>query len=68
MRSPILQYGFVLYAHDGEPDRIRLVVWDLAEGPIPGDTLVYDNARGADFDIDHADLQAIDGGSITVHN
>jgi hypothetical protein len=61
-------YGFVLYAYDADPDRYRLVVWPLADGPIPAGNLTYDNRRGASFDLDQADPQAITSGSIQVHN
>ena len=59
-------YGFVLYAYD-EPDSLRLVVWQLRHGPTPGDTLVYDNVPGADFDLDSASPQPITHGAITIH-
>jgi hypothetical protein len=59
-------YGFVLYGYD-DPDKVRLVVWSLANGPIPGDTLTYDNRPGAGFDVDVADPQPIATGSIQLH-
>jgi hypothetical protein len=59
-------HGYVLYGYD-EPDKFRIVVWRLADGPIPGSDLVYDNHRGADYDLDVAGPQDITGGSIKVH-
>jgi hypothetical protein len=44
--------GFVLYGWQGAPDRARLVLWSLDEGPNPGETLVFDNNPGADYDLD----------------
>ena len=44
--------GFVLYGWQGAPDRARLVLWSLDEGPVPGETLVFDNNPGADYDLD----------------
>ena len=54
-------YGFLLTAYDGSPDRLRLKVWDASN------TVVYDNRRGISDDVDTADPQAIDGGSIVVN-
>jgi endonuclease/exonuclease/phosphatase family metal-dependent hydrolase len=59
-------YGFVLYGSD-EPDKLRIVVWPLSAGTVPGDTLTYDNRRGAGFDMDVADLQLVTGGNIQLH-
>jgi len=61
-------YSFVAYGYDAQPDRLRLVVWPLSSGPIPGSTLTYDNRRGASYDLDLANPQPIDAGSIQVHN
>ncbi len=57
-------YGFLLTALDGErkragePDRLRLKVWNVATGEI-----VYDNQEGADS---AEPTTAINGGQITV--
>jgi hypothetical protein len=45
-------YGFMLWATDGSPDKFRIKIWDAAT-----EAVVYDN--GTD--------QAIGGGSIVVH-
>ena len=45
-------YGFMLWATDGSPDKFRIKIWDVAS-----EVVVYDN--GTD--------QAIGGGSIVVH-
>jgi PKD domain len=59
-------YGFVLYGYD-QPDALRLVVWPLSAGPVPGNSTLYDNRRGADFDLDLADPQSLAGGSVQIH-
>jgi FtsP/CotA-like multicopper oxidase with cupredoxin domain len=62
-------YGFLLTATDGQVnggggvDRFRLKVWDRDAG----DAVVYDNALGASDDIDAANPQALDSGSIVIH-
>jgi hypothetical protein len=61
-------YGFVMYAYDADPDRYRIVVWSLDEGPIPGAELAYDNQPGASFDVDMANPQPISAGSVAVHS
>jgi hypothetical protein len=61
-------YGFVLYGYDADPDAIRLVVWPLAAGEYPTTDLLYDNRRGGGYDLDVADPQPIDNGSIQSHN
>ena len=53
-------YGFLLTAYDGSPDRFRIKI----NGP---SGVVYDNKFGSSDDIDGADPQAINGGSIVVH-
>jgi hypothetical protein len=60
------RYGFVVYAHDADPDRFRLVAWPLASGQVPGDTRTYDNRRGEALDLDDADPQAIAAGAISI--
>ncbi|MGI5273262.1 NucA/NucB deoxyribonuclease domain-containing protein [Nonomuraea sp. CA-218870] len=59
--------GFVLYAYDSNPDRFRLVVWPTSAGDYPTTTLTYDNVRGAGYDLDMAQPQTIDHGSIQAH-
>ena len=53
-------YGFLLTAYDGSPDRFRIKITG-ASG------VVYDNKFGTSDDLDSADPQAINGGSIVVH-
>jgi hypothetical protein len=53
-------YGFLLTAYDGSPDRFRIKITD-------GASVVYDNKVGASDDIDAADPQEISGGSIVIH-
>ena len=61
-------YGFLLTARDGQAtggdgiDRFRLKVWD----PVT-DTVIYDNVLGGADDMDDADPQAVDSGSIVIH-
>jgi Deoxyribonuclease NucA/NucB/PKD domain len=62
------KFGYVLYAHS---DRFRVVVWPLADGPIPPESTLYDNSRGASYDLDEAEppevvagLTVIDSGYI----
>jgi hypothetical protein len=53
-------YGFMLTATDGSPDKFRIKIWDIGTGNV-----VYDNQMGAS---DDAILTtAIAGGSIVVH-
>jgi endonuclease/exonuclease/phosphatase family metal-dependent hydrolase len=59
-------YGFVVYVYD-EPDSFRLLVWNLASGPVPSGTLAYDNVEGAGYDLDVANPQPISKGSISIH-
>ncbi|RKN20847.1 hypothetical protein D7147_08435 [Micromonospora musae] len=59
-------YGFVAYGYD-DPAKMRLVVWPLSSGPNPGTSILYDNRRGTDYDLDRADPQPLDGGSLQVH-
>jgi len=60
-------YRFVLYGYDGDPDRLRLVIWLASAGPCPTGPFLYDNRPGASFDLDQADPQPIGGGSFQVH-
>jgi hypothetical protein len=60
-------YGFVAYAFD-EPDSFRLVVWKLSVGAYPGGDLIYDNHRGAGYDLDVSQPPAIRTGSVRVHH
>jgi hypothetical protein len=59
-------YGFIAYGYD-DPDKLRLVVWELSEGSFPGTSVVYDNRRGSDYDLDLANPQALGGGSFQAH-
>ncbi|MGW5671083.1 NucA/NucB deoxyribonuclease domain-containing protein [Micromonospora sp. NPDC003776] len=59
-------YGFVIYGYQ-DPAKVRIVVWDLANGPNPTGAVTYDNRGGIDFDLDLADPQDLDGGSLQVH-
>jgi len=60
-------YGFVLYGSD-DPDGVRLVVWPLSQGPVPGGVPTYDNQRTAGFDLDTFAPQGIATGSVQMHN
>jgi len=54
------EYGFMLSAIDGTPDKFRIKIWDKETGDV-----VYDNQLGA---ADDADLvTVIEGGSIVIH-
>ena len=55
-------YGFLLTAYDGAPDRFRIKIWDKTTNAI-----VYDNRIGTSEDIDAANPQEINGGSIVIH-
>ncbi|HEX6686452.1 MAG TPA: NucA/NucB deoxyribonuclease domain-containing protein [Candidatus Limnocylindrales bacterium] len=59
-------YGFVAYGYD-DPSKLRVVVWSLADGPNPGSSSMYDNRIGGDYDLDLANPQVLDGGSLQVH-
>lgn len=59
-------YGFVLYGYD-EPDRLRIVIWPLSDGPNPTTATTYDNRPSAGYDLDMANPQPIDAGSIQTH-
>ncbi|MFG2103664.1 hypothetical protein ACGFJ5_24050 [Micromonospora echinaurantiaca] len=59
-------YGFVAYGID-TPDAVRLVVWPLAAGPYPQETLLYDNRGQAGYDLDVSDPQPLGGGSLQIH-
>ena len=54
------EYGFMLTATDGSPDKFRIKIWDKAT-----DEIIYDNMIGA---ADDANLEtAIEGSSIVIH-
>ena len=61
-------YGFLLTATDGQvsggggQDKFRIKIWDKQSGGV-----VYDNALGASDDMDAANPQVIQGGSVVVH-
>ena len=54
------EYGFMLTAIDGSPDKFRIKIWDKAT-----DEVIYDNQLGASDDADPT--TAIQGGSIVIH-
>jgi hypothetical protein len=54
------EYGFMLSAIDGTPDKFRIKIWDKAT-----DKVVYDNQLGAVEDAEPA--TELGGGSIVVH-
>jgi hypothetical protein len=54
-------YGFMLSAIDGTPDKFRIKIWNKDAG----DAVVYDNQMAAPLDADPT--TAISGGSIVVH-
>jgi hypothetical protein len=57
-------YGFLLSAMDGSPDRVRVKIWDKNNG----DAVVYDNQVAPSDKSDNANpINAIGGGSIVVH-
>ncbi|HZC27815.1 MAG TPA: PKD domain-containing protein, partial [Actinopolymorphaceae bacterium] len=56
-------YGFVAYLQSGG---FRTVVWPTSQGSIPPATPLYDNRRGASYDLDSARPQPIDGGTTLV--
>ena len=62
-------YGFLLTATDGQInggggiDKFRIKIWDIDNSG----TVVYDNVVGTSEDIDAANPQAINGGSIAIH-
>jgi endonuclease/exonuclease/phosphatase family metal-dependent hydrolase len=60
-------YGFVVYGYDTDPDSLRLVVWPLSYGTIPGTGTVYDNRPAAGYDLDQADPQSLANGSLKIH-
>ncbi|MFF4826261.1 hypothetical protein ACFY20_25170 [Streptomyces sp. NPDC001312] len=61
------EYGVVVYATD-QPDRYCLVVRELAKNSYPQDgNVVYDDRRGANYDLDQADPQRVQNGSIRIH-
>jgi hypothetical protein len=80
-RIPGQNVGFVLYGYYGCPagqttgcqpgsHRLRMVVWDsTTKGPIPdGVPLLYDNRAGNSFDVDQADPQNINAGTILIQH
>lgn len=54
------EYGFMLTATDGFPDKFRIKIWDKVTGEI-----IYDNMLGAKDDALPA--TTIEGGSIVIH-
>jgi hypothetical protein len=59
-------FGFIAYGYD-DPDKIRLIVWPLTDGPNPPATPLYDSHRGARHDVDMATPDPIAGGSLQIH-
>jgi hypothetical protein len=62
-------YGFVAYGVDAPgagPDSFRIVVWPLADGPVPTAAATYDSNRGADYDLDRSALQPLTKGRVDV--
>jgi hypothetical protein len=53
-------YGFLLSALDGSPDKFRIKIWDVGSGDV-----VYDNNLGGGDDADPA--TGLGGGSIVIH-
>jgi len=59
-------YNFLLTARDGQAnggggvDKFRIKIWNAGG-------VIYDNVQGASNDIDSADPQVIQGGSIVIH-
>jgi hypothetical protein len=59
-------FGFIAYGND-DPDKFRLIVWPLTDGPNPPATPLYDSHRGARHDLDLASPDPIAAGSIQIH-
>lgn len=65
-------YGFPLTAVDGQVnggggvDKFRMKIWRKATATTP-EAIVYHNVLGAADAINEANLQALGGGSITIH-
>jgi len=59
-------FGFIAYSND-DPDRFRLIVWPLTDGPNPPAAPLYDSHRGARHDLDIAAPDPIAAGSIQIH-
>jgi PKD repeat protein len=55
-------YGFLLTAYDQSPDKFRIKIWRISGG-----ATVFDSRMGTSDDIDAANPQAIDGGSVVIH-
>lgn len=53
-------YGFLLAARDGTPDKFRIKIWDVGTSEV-----VYDNNLGGGDDAEPA--TALGGGSIVIH-
>jgi hypothetical protein len=53
-------YGFMISAIDGSPDKFRIKIWDKASGEV-----IYDNQLGAEDTADPTTF--IQGGSIVIH-
>ncbi len=47
----------------GTVDKFRIKIWNISSGVV-----VYGNKIGVSEDIDQTDPQAIEGGSIVIHN
>ncbi|RZT77842.1 hypothetical protein EV382_1008 [Micromonospora violae] len=70
--------GFVVYGYRGcpaagpncqpGPDRMRAVLWPASSGAIPGDTITYDNRRGADYDVDRFLRTPVTAGAVQIHH
>jgi PKD repeat protein len=54
------EYGFMLTAIDGSPDKFRIKIWDKATGQV-----IYDNMLGAADDAIPSTV--IEGGSMVIH-
>ncbi|MBQ1052118.1 hypothetical protein KBX50_27135 [Micromonospora sp. C51] len=70
--------GFVVYGYRGcpaagpdcqpGPDRMRAVLWPTTSGTVPGNTITYDNRRGADYDVDRFQPLPVTAGAVQIHH
>jgi hypothetical protein len=67
--------GFVVYGYDdctapactSTPDKLRVVIWDLANGPVPGRGAPIHDTRGdASYDLDRAQPQPVAVGGVHI--
>ena len=65
--EPGRKVGFLVYAWDGAPDRLRMVIWDAADAATPDRApAIYDNRPGPSWDLDRIDPQSVDLGQVII--